>query len=119
AGAISDIAKLYMRHDFRHIDPSKARVMLLDNGPRILAAYPPDLSAKAEAELKNLGVEVHTGTNVTGVGAGGVEASGQRIDAALTLSAPGLQAPRLGRILGARVDKRGCVLVDGRLTPPA
>ena len=69
AGAISDIAKLYMRHDFRHIDPSKARVLLLDNGPRILAAYPPDLSAKAEAELKNLGVEVHTGTQVTGVGA--------------------------------------------------
>ncbi len=49
AGAISDIAKLYMRHDFRHIDPTKARVLLLDNGPRVLAAYPEDLSAKAEA----------------------------------------------------------------------
>src|SRR6202142_4112140 len=42
AGAISDIAQLYMRHDFRHIDPSKSRVVLLDGGPRILAAYPPD-----------------------------------------------------------------------------
>ena len=47
AGAISDITKLYMRHDFRHIDPTKARVMILDNGPRVLAAYPEDLSAKA------------------------------------------------------------------------
>ncbi|HUD56543.1 MAG TPA: NAD(P)/FAD-dependent oxidoreductase [Terracidiphilus sp.] len=118
AGAISDIAKLYMRHDFRHIDPSKARVLLLDNGPRILAAYPPDLSAKAEAELKNLGVEVHTGTQVTGVGAGWVEAGGQRIEAAVTLWAAGVQASPLGKMIGALVDKRGCVLVDDRLNPP-
>jgi len=47
AGAISDIAQLYMRHDFRHIDPSKSRVLLLDGGPRVLAAYPEDLSAKS------------------------------------------------------------------------
>src|SRR6202166_4815082 len=42
AGAISDISQLYMRHDFRHIDPAKSRVVLLDGGPRILATYPPD-----------------------------------------------------------------------------
>ncbi len=47
AGAISDISKLYMRHDFRHIDPAKARVILLEGSPRILAAYPEDLSQKA------------------------------------------------------------------------
>ena len=118
AGAISDIAKLYMRHDFRHIDPRRARVMLIDNGPRILAAYPPDLSAKAEEQLKNLGVEVHTGTHVTGVGAGWVEANRQRIDAAVTLWAAGVQASPLGKMLGAPIDKRGCVLVDGTLNPP-
>jgi NADH:ubiquinone reductase (H+-translocating) len=118
AGAVSDIAKLYMRHDFRHIDPTKARVLLLDNGPRILAAYPPDLSAKAEAELNHLGVEVRTGTNVTGVGAGWVEASGQRLDAAVTLWAAGVQASPLGKMIGAQTDKRGCVLVDDRLNPP-
>src|SRR5215475_12299922 len=67
AGAISDIAKLYMRQDFRHIDPTKARVMLLDNGPRVLASYPEDLSAKAEEQLHGLGVEVHTGTHVTNI----------------------------------------------------
>lgn len=118
AGAISDIAKLYMRHDFRHIDPSKARVLLMDNGPRILAAYPPDLSAKAEASLRHLGVEVHTGTNVTGVGAGWVEAGGRRIDASVTLWAAGVQASPLGKMLGAQIDKRGCVLVNQTLNPP-
>ena len=119
AGAISDIAKLYMRHDFRHIDPSKARVLLIDNGPRILAAYPADLSAKAEEQLKGLGVEVHTGTHVTGVGAGWVEAGGQRIEASVTLWAAGVQASPLGKMLGAPTDRRGCVVVNQTLNPPA
>ena len=118
AGAISDIAKLYMRHDFRHIDPTKARVLLLDNGPRLLAAYPPDLSAKAERELFDLGVEVHTGSNVTNVGPGWVEANNQRIEGAVILWAAGVQASPLGKMLGAPVDKRGCVIVDNNLNPP-
>jgi NADH dehydrogenase len=118
AGAICDIAKLYMRHDFRHIDPSTARVLLIDSGPRVLAAYPPDLSAKAEAELKELGVEVHTNSHVTGVGPGWVEANDERIEAAVTLWAAGVQASPLGKMLGAPMDKRGCVIVDDRLNPP-
>jgi NADH:ubiquinone reductase (H+-translocating) len=118
AGAISDIAQLYMRHDFRHINPRKSRVMLLEGSPRVLAAYPEDLSAKAEASLKHLGVEVHTQTHVTGVGPGWVEAGGQRIDAAVTLWAAGVQASPLGKMLGSPLDKRGGVFVDGRLNPP-
>jgi NADH dehydrogenase len=118
AGAISDIAKLFMRHDFRHINPAEARVLLLDNGPRILAAYPPDLSAKAQAELEHLGVEVRTGTNVKGVGPGWVEAAGERIEAAVTLWAAGVQASPLGKMIGAPTDKRGCVIVDDKLNPP-
>jgi NADH dehydrogenase len=118
AGAISDIAKLYMRHDFRHIDPSKARVLLLDNGPRVLAAYPEDLSAKAERELFHLGVEVHTRSNVTNVGPGWVETNHQRIEAAVVLWAAGVQASPLGKMLGAPTDKRGCVIVDNNLNPP-
>jgi NADH:ubiquinone reductase (H+-translocating) len=118
AGAICDIAKLYMRHDFRHIDPTSARVMLLDGGPRVLAAYPPDLSAKAEATLKTLGVEVHIKSQVTSVGPGWVEANGARIDSAVTLWAAGVQASPLGKMLGAPTDKRGCVIVDDRLNPP-
>jgi NADH dehydrogenase len=123
AGAISDIAQLYMRHDFRHIDPTKSRVMLLDAGARVLAAYPEDLSTKAEAELKRLGVEVHMQMQVTGVGAGWVEANGQRIEAAVTLWAAGVLASPLGKLLGAppqvNFDRRGCVIVDDRLNPPA
>jgi NADH dehydrogenase len=118
AGAISDIAKLYMRHDFRHIDPSKARVLLLDNGARVLASYPQDLSAKAEKELLHLGVEVHTKSNVTNVGPGWVETNNQRIEAAVILWAAGVQASPLGKMLGAPTDKRGCVIVDSNLNPP-
>jgi NADH dehydrogenase len=117
AGAISDIAQLYMRRDFRHIDPAKSRVLLLEGSPRILAAYPEDLSAKAEATLTRLGVEVHTHTHVTGVGPGWVEAGGKRMDAVVTLWAAGVEASPLGKMLGAPVDRRGCVPVDDRLNP--
>jgi NADH dehydrogenase len=118
AGAIIDIAKLYMRHDFRHIDPTKARVLLLEGSARVLGAFPPDLSAKAEAELVRLGVEVHTGTHVTGIGPGWVEADQRRIDSAVTLWAAGVEASPLGKLLGAPLDRRGCVVVDDRLNPP-
>jgi NADH dehydrogenase len=118
AGAISDIAQLFMRHDFRHIDPAKSRVLLLEGSPRVLGTYPEDLSAKAEAALGRLGVEVHTHTHVTGVGAGWVEFGGQRLDAVVTLWAAGVEASPLGRMLGAPLDRRGCVVVDDRLNPP-
>jgi NADH dehydrogenase len=118
AGAIIDIAQLYMRHDFRHIDPAKARVLLLEGSPRILAAYPEDLSAKAEAALVKLGVEVHTHTQVTGIGPGWVEATGKRIDSVVTLWAAGVAASPLGKLLGAPLDRRGCVVVNDHLNPP-
>ena len=117
AGAISDIAQLYMKRDFRHIDPRKSRVLLLDGSQRVLAAYPPDLSAKAEAALKRLGVEVETNCQVTNVGPGWVEAGGRRIEAVVTLWAAGVQASALGKLLGAPLDKRGCVLVNDTLNP--
>jgi NADH dehydrogenase len=118
AGAISDITQLYMKHDFRHIDPRESRVILLEGSPRVLAAYPEDLSAKAEQALTKLGVEVHTHTQVTGVGPGWVEANGKRFEAAVTLWAAGVQASPLGKMLGAPVDRRGCVIVDENLNPP-
>jgi NADH dehydrogenase len=117
AGAISDIAKLYMTHDFRHIDPAKARVLLIEGGKRILAAYPDDLSQKAVEQLTALGVEVHTGVQVTDVHAGYVIAGGERIEAVVTLWAAGVQASPLGQLLGFETDRRGCVLVDGTLNP--
>ncbi|MGD0892883.1 MAG: NAD(P)/FAD-dependent oxidoreductase [Terracidiphilus sp.] len=122
AGAISDIAQLYMRHDFRHINPAKARVLLLEGSPRVLAAYPEDLSATAEKTLAKLGVEVHTHTQVNQVAPGWVEAAGPngniRIESVVTLWAAGVQASPLGKLLGAPLDRRGCVEVDDRLNPP-
>jgi NADH dehydrogenase len=126
AGAISDIAQLYMRHDFRHLDPAKSRVLLLEGTPRVLAAYPADLSAKAEAALTRLGVEVHTNTQVTGIGPGWVEAKSanqtRRIESVVTLWAAGVQASPLGKMLATQtssvqLDRRGSVLVDAHLNP--
>ena len=119
AGAISDIAQLYMRRDFRHIDPRKARVLLLEGSPRVLAAYPADLSAKAEAALTRLGVEVHTQTHVNNLGPGWVEVGGVKMDAVVTLWAAGVQASPLGKLLGVELDKRGCVPVNSTLNPTA
>lgn len=118
AGAISDIAKLYMQHDFRHIDPAKARVLLIEGGPRILAAYPADLSRKAVEQLTGLGVEVYTGVSITDIQPGFVIAGGHRIEAVVTLWAAGVQASPLGKLLGVETDRRGCVMVNQTLNPP-
>jgi NADH:ubiquinone reductase (H+-translocating) len=117
AGAIRDITRLYMRRDFRHINPAQARVLLIEGGPRVLAAYPEDLSKKAEEQLTALGVEVHTSMHVTAVQPGYVIAGDRRFDAAVTLWAAGVQASPLGKLLGLPTDKRGCVLVNGNLNP--
>jgi len=118
AGAISDISKLYMRHDFRHIDPAKARVILIEGSPRILAAYPEDLSKKAVEQLAQLGVEVYTGQSVMEVQPGYVVVGGKRVNAVVTIWAAGVQASPLGKMLGTPTDRRGCAIVDIYLNPP-
>ena len=117
AGAVSDIARLYMRHDFRHIDPSMAKVLLIEGSPRVLATFPPDLSAKAQKQLEEIGVVVQTNRHVTEVGPGYVKIGDERIDATVILWAAGVATSPLGRMLGAPVDKRGAVLVDQQLNP--
>ena len=118
AGAISDIAKLYMRHDFRHIDPTKSTGdAARQRGPCSGRLSSRPISAKAERILFHLGVEVHTKTHVTNVGPGWIEANNQHIDAAVVLWAAGVQASPLGKMLGAPTDKRGCVIVDDNLNP--
>jgi NADH dehydrogenase len=117
AGAVSDIARLYMRSDFRHIDPAKARVLLIEGSPRVLASFPADLSAMAQKQLEGIGVEVSLNQHVTEVGPGYVKVGDQRIDAVVTLWAAGVAASPLGRMLGAPVDKRGAVIVDQHLNP--
>lgn len=117
AGAISDIAKLYIRKDFHHIDPAMAQVVILEGSPVILGAYPPDLQASAMKQLEALDVMVRTNTRVTDVQPGYVMVGEERIDAVVTLWGAGVQASPLGAKLGVEVDKKGAVVVDDRLHP--
>ena len=117
AGAISDIAKLYMTKDFRHIDPGQAQVLILEGSPMILAAYPEDLQASARKQLEELGVKVRTGAHVTDVQPGYVMVEKERIESVCTLWAAGVQASPLGKLLGVETDRKGCVIVDGFLHP--
>jgi NADH dehydrogenase len=117
AGAISDIARIYMTKDFRHINPSSARVVILEGSPKILSMYPEDLQQKAKEQLEQLGVLLRTGAHVTDVQPGYVMVGDERIDSVCTLWGAGVEASPLGKTLGAPVDKRGCVVVDEHLNP--
>jgi NADH dehydrogenase len=117
AGAISDISKIYMRQEFRHIDPAKARVILVEGSPRVLGTYPEDLSRKAEQQLASMGVEVRKNLHVTDIQPGYVVANGEKIESVVTLWAAGVQASPLGNMLHAEMDKRGAIFVDEHLNP--
>ena len=125
AGAISDIAKLYMKRDFRHIDSSMAQVLILEGSQHILGPYPEDLQRKAIEQLSALGVTTRTGAHVTDVQPGYVMVGDERIESVCTLWAAGVQASPLGKLLAAafdsngvcELDRRGCVVVDDRLNP--
>ncbi|HWX56039.1 MAG TPA: NAD(P)/FAD-dependent oxidoreductase [Verrucomicrobiae bacterium] len=122
AGSISDISKRYMAHDFRAIDPKRARIILLEGGPRVLPAYPNDLSASAEKQLRQLGVEVRTNAMVTSLEPGcvtiGKDASAEKLPATVVLWGAGVSASPLGKMLGAPLDRAGRVLVEPDLTIP-
>jgi NADH dehydrogenase len=126
AGALAEIAHDTVRHEFRSIDPSAARIILLDAADRVLPAYPRDLSEKAGRSLARLGVAVRTSTLVAKVQPGLVTVrSGEeteRIAARTVLWAAGVRASPLGRALaektGAPLDRAGRVLVEADLTVP-
>lgn len=118
AGAIADISKRYMERDFRAIDPAKARIILLEGGPRVLPAYPEDLSASAKRQLTDMGVEVRTGALVTNVEPGMVTVGKEQIQAAVILWGAGVSASALGKMLGAPTDRAGRVLVEPDLSVP-
>src|SRR5215218_5782741 len=127
AGQIAELAHRTLRHDFRHIDPTTARVVLLDAAPAILPSFGEKLGHRARRQLNQTGVEVQLGAMVTDVDANGIEikdASGEvrRISAATKIWAAGVQASGLGRILGeqsgAEVDRAGRISVQPDLTLP-
>jgi len=118
AGALADIARHALAHDFRSIDPARTHVLLLEGGPRVLPSYPEDLSRSAEAQLAHLGVEVRTNARVTGIEPGLVRMGDEALTAAVTLWAAGVAASPLGRMLGAQTDRAGRVLVSPDLSLP-
>jgi NADH dehydrogenase len=117
AGALRDISQLYLRRNFRHIDPSKSRVLLVEGGPSILPSYPPDLQQKAVEQLHELGVEILTSHSVTDIKPGYVMIGDQKVDALVTLWGAGVAPSPVGRLLGVPTDKKGNVPVDDYLNP--
>jgi len=126
AGALGEIANDTLRHDFRHIDPTESRILLVEGEPRVLPAFPPDLSEKAERQLIELGVHTRTGARVTQIDSEGVTMrigdAEERVIARTVLWAAGVRASRLGKALaahaGATLDRAGRVIVEPDLSIP-
>ena len=118
AGAIVEMARHTLARDFRRIDPRTTRVIMIEGVDRVLPAFDADLSLKARVSLERLGVEVRTGTRVTGIDGGGVTLGAERIEARTIVWAAGVTVSPLARSLGARLDRAGRVLVEPDLSVP-
>jgi NADH dehydrogenase len=118
AGTLAEISRQVLANEFRSIDPKRTRIVLLEGGPRVLPAYPEDLSRSAEEQLRHLGVEVQTSTLVTQVEPGSVHIGESKLPATVILWAAGVAASPLGKKLGAPVDRAGRVLVNPDLSIP-
>src|SRR5580765_4239927 len=126
AGALAEIANETLKHDFRRINPTEAQIFLIEGGPRVLAAYPEDLSLRAEKLVAKLGVQVMKGVKVTHVDATSVsferEGATQTLPAKTVLWAGGVTTNEFGRALAARTEaptnRNGQILVTPQLTVP-
>lgn len=119
AGALGEITREALKHDFRTIDPAQAQIFLVDSGPRVLRSYPERLSQSAREQLEKRGVTVRTGSTVAAIDRDGVTLqSGERIAAHTVLWAAGVVASPLGRALGTPLDPAGRVKVEPDLSVP-
>jgi NADH dehydrogenase len=122
AGTLAEICRHALAHDFRAIDPRRARIHLIEGGPHVLPAYPEDLSRSALEQLQRLGVEVLTSTMVTKIEPGviymGDTEGRKKMNAAVILWAAGVAASPLGKKLGVPIDRAGRVLVNPDLSLP-
>ncbi|MDE2373171.1 MAG: NAD(P)/FAD-dependent oxidoreductase [Hyphomicrobiales bacterium] len=119
AGAIAEVARRTLRHDFRRIDPRTSRTILLEAGPRLLPSFPKHLSDYAMRSLQKMGVEVELNRTVTGCDAHGVSLGGDggnRIEAATVVWAAGVVASAAALWIGAEHDRAGRVKVNADLT---
>ncbi len=118
AGAIAEIARYTLAKDFRHIDPSQARVVLVESEPRVLAAFPEDLQISAMRQLVDLGVEVRTSIYATNLSEQGLQVGDEFIPCRVKIWAAGNNASVVGHSLGAPIDRVGRVIVNKDLTIP-
>jgi NADH dehydrogenase len=118
AGAISELVRGIAVSDFHNVNPKAAQVILVEAGPRLLAAFAQDLAEYAERALCSLAVTIRLGTAVTGIDAGGVQLGTERIEARTTIWAAGVQASAAAKWVGASHDRAGRVKVTDRLTVP-
>ena len=118
AGTLAEIARHTLKDEFRNIDPAQARVRLIEAGPRVLAAFPEDLSAKAKRQLEKLGVDVALGTPVKEINADGYQLGDTFVPAKTVVWAAGVAASPLGAMLGVPLDRAGRVQVQPDLSVP-
>jgi NADH:ubiquinone reductase (H+-translocating) len=118
AGTIADLARDTLPSDFRNIDTSKARIVLIEAGPRVLAGFPDDLSAYAQRSLEEIGVEVMLEQPVTECTADGVVYGGKKLEARTIIWAAGVRASRAAEWLNAPADRAYRVQVKPDLTVP-
>jgi NADH dehydrogenase len=117
-GALAEIARQSLRHDFRRIRPESARILLLEGSPDLLGTFPQPLRDAARASLTRLGVEVRTDAKVVDVNSDGVQAGGELIPASTVLWAAGVAASPLAKSLGVPLDRVGRVLAEPTLAIP-
>ena len=118
AGTLAEIARHTLKNEFRNINPSDARVRLIEAGPRVLSSFPEDLSEKARQQLHKLGVEVSTGTAVTDINGSGYRLGEQFIPARTVVWAAGVAASPLAKSLDVPLDRAGRVPVEKDLSVP-
>jgi NADH dehydrogenase len=116
ASTLAEMSGMALTHDFRHIDPRSARILLYEAGPRILPTYPESLSLKAHRHLESLGVKIFTNAPVTGVDSDGIVVGGQKVPAGTVLWGAGVVASPAGRWLGAETDNSGKIMVEPDLS---
>ncbi len=118
AGAIADLSRQALASDFRRIDPTRARILLIEAAPRILGSFPEGLAAYAEQALQRLGVTLQTGQPVEDVNERGITVGGTFIPCSFVVWAAGVAASSAGRWLGVGTDKAGRVTVAPDLSVP-
>ena len=118
AGTLAEIARHTLKNEFRNINPSDARVRLVEAGPRVLSSFPEDLSEKARRQLEKLGVEVSTGTAVSDINESGYRLGDVFVPARTVVWAAGVSASPLATSLAVPLDRAGRVSVLDDLSAP-